>query len=252
MTNFIHHRKRRSKKPKILLILVLVGFIAWFYYFYTLTTPLKAQDPKSSFIETQTFAVQPGWGSTKISEELKTAGLIRNEYVFQLHVWRRGVDSKLQIGEYALSPTSNIKELAQILTRGSGESREITLTFIEGWSNDDFANYLSEIKIADPKDFFDTVGKKAAWWDEYRILDSKPRNLDLEGYLFPDTYRIFRDASLTDIVKKMLDNLHINKKPHFLHIHDLSKEDPRVATIGAVVHTPEVIEAFKAAQAARE
>jgi len=29
---------------------------------------------------------------------------------------------------------------------------------------------------------------------------------------------------------------------------DLSLEDPRVATIGAVVHTPEVIEAFKAAQ----
>jgi len=29
---------------------------------------------------------------------------------------------------------------------------------------------------------------------------------------------------------------------------DLSKEDPRVAEIGAVVHTAEVIEAFKAAQ----
>jgi len=150
-------------------LLTCIILIGWFYYSYTLNTPLKSQDPKSSFIETQTFAVQPGWGSTKISEELKAAGLIRNEYVFQLHVWRHGVDSKLQIGEYALSPTNNIKEIAQILSRGSGESREITLTFIEGWSNDDFANYLSEVKIADPKDFFGIVSKKADWWDNYRV-----------------------------------------------------------------------------------
>ena len=33
---------------------------------------------------------------------------------------------------------------------------------------------------------------------------------------------------------------------------DLSKEDPRVAEIGSVVHTPEVIAAFQAAQVVSE
>ena len=47
------------------------------------------------------------------------------------------------------------------------------------------------------------------------------------------------------------DGVEISKSYH-RHVvspgQDLSKEDPRVAAIGAVVHSPEVIEAFKAAQ----
>lgn len=207
MVNFIHYRKRKKKKLRPVLILIIILLIGWFYYTYTLNTPIKSQDPASSYIETQTFIVQPGWGSAKISKELKSAGLIRSAYIFQLHAWGHGIDSKLQIGEYALAVTSSIKEVAQILSRGSGQTKEVTLTFIEGWSNEDFAKYLSDQKIANSQDFYDIVKKKQAWWDDYRILDSKPRNLDLEGYLFPDTYRIFRDASLPDIVKKMLNNM---------------------------------------------
>ena len=49
------------------------------------------------------------------------------------------------------------------------------------------------------------------------------------------------------------DGVEISKSFH-RHVvspgDDLSLEDPRVATIGAVVHTPEVIAAFKAEQAA--
>jgi hypothetical protein len=49
------------------------------------------------------------------------------------------------------------------------------------------------------------------------------------------------------------DGVEISKSFH-RHVvspgDDLSLEDPRVAAIGATVHTPEVIAAFKAAQAA--
>lgn len=201
MINFIHRRKKRKIKSKIFFIIAIVILLGWFYYTYTLNTPV------SSDLARKTFIVQPGWGSTVISHELKDAGLIRNAYVFQLHVWRHGIDSKLQIGEYDLSTSINIKEIAQILNRGTGETKEVTLTFIEGWNNSDYSVYLEEKINASPQDFFEIIQKKSDWWDEYSILDSKPRNLDLEGYLFPDTYRIFRDASLSDIVKKMISNL---------------------------------------------
>jgi len=51
------------------------------------------------------------------------------------------------------------------------------------------------------------------------------------------------------------DGVEISKAYHrhvVLPGHDLSKEDPRVAAIGAVVHTPEIIAAFKARQEANE
>ena len=51
------------------------------------------------------------------------------------------------------------------------------------------------------------------------------------------------------------DGIEISKAYH-RHVvspgDDLSKEDPRVAAIGATVHTAEVIAAFKAAQEASE
>ena len=38
------------------------------------------------------------------------------------------------------------------------------------------------------------------------FLDSVPKGVDLEGYLFPDTYRVFNDVSDEEIVKKLLNN----------------------------------------------
>lgn len=201
MINFIHYRKKKKKKLKFFLVFISIILLSWVYYIYTLNQPVSYD------ATLQTFTVQSGWGSRAISRQLKNANLIRNAYIFQLYIWRHGVGSKLQIGEYNLSTNLSIKEIAQILSRGTGETKEVTLTFIEGWNNDDLASYLVEKRIANSVDFLAVVQKKSDWWDDYRILDSKPRNLDLEGYLFPDTYRVFRDASLSDIVRKMLDNL---------------------------------------------
>ncbi len=202
MLNFVNYRRRRrSLKFKLFLVIVLLLAAGWGYYSYVVAAP------KSHLTTPQTFNVPAGWGSTKISFELKNAGLIRNAYVFQLYIWLRGIDSKMQIGQYQLSPSLSIKDIAQILSRGTGSANEVSLTFIEGWTLRDFAQYLSDKHIASQQDFFDTVQKKVSWWDNYSILASKPRILDLEGYLFPDTYRVYKDASLPEIVQKMLDNL---------------------------------------------
>jgi UPF0755 protein len=37
-------------------------------------------------------------------------------------------------------------------------------------------------------------------------LDDKPDYRGLEGYLFPDTYRIFKGSSPSEVLEKMLDN----------------------------------------------
>jgi len=42
--------------------------------------------------------------------------------------------------------------------------------------------------------------------DKLSLLKDKPKYYSLEGYLFPDTYIIYNDASLEDIVLKMLHN----------------------------------------------
>src|SRR5262245_18799624 len=42
--------------------------------------------------------------------------------------------------------------------------------------------------------------------EAFPFLAGKPGNVGLEGYLFPDTYRFFPDATAEEVVKKMLEN----------------------------------------------
>src|SRR3989344_925802 len=195
---FLPRKKRRSKK--IIFILLLLVLIAVFYYFYNF---LPVDKNNSRIIE---FKIEPGWGSVKISQELGKAGLIRNGLIFQLYVLFKGINLRLQDGNYFLAENMSVSKIADLLSRGASASKEITLTIIEGWNNQQIANYLAENGFSPPADFFAVVQKKEDWWKNYDFLKNKPKDLDLEGYLFPDTYRIYRDAELTDIIRKMLDN----------------------------------------------
>lgn len=193
-------KKKKKKISKLSLLIILMIAIGVFWYFYNLNTPISSDN------QARSFAVAKGWGSTKISQELEKTGLIRNALVFQFYVWTNGISSRLLDGDYFLAPNLNIPRIAGILSHGAGNTKEITLTVIEGWNNKDYAKYLSDQGIASSQDFFALIEKKADWWDNYDFLVVKPKNLDLEGYLFPDTYRVYRDATTQDIVQKMLNN----------------------------------------------
>lgn len=209
-----------------MLLIILVILIGFFWYSYTLNTPVVNNDQiKQSVI----FVIEPGWGSTKISQELEKAGLVRNALVFQFYVWTKGIKSRLQDGKYFLAQNFNIPQIAQILSRGAGITKEVTLTFIEGWNNRDYAKYLSDQGIANSQDFFNLIQKKADWWDNYDFLVVKPKNLDLEGYLFPDTYRFYRDASIRDIIRKMLDNFGNKLTPELRQ--EISRQDKSINDI---------------------
>jgi len=194
--------ERTKTVKKLLIVLILVALIGGggYYFFNALNTS------NGSSSETKSFTVESGWGSQKISGELAKAGLINNAYVFELYVWVKGLSSKLLPGDYKIPQNLNIPQLAAMLSHGVGTDREINLTFIEGWNDKEVANYLAGKGITTQVNFFAVIQKKADWWNQYDFLADKPSDLDLEGYLFPDTYRVYRDATVEDIVQKMLDN----------------------------------------------
>jgi len=77
----------------------------------------------------------------------------------------------------------------------------------EGWNLRDIQKRLEELGYAGAKDLFDAAGEPLAepgrtdrrpspdYAADFPFLASLPAGYSLEGYLFPDTYRLFRDAS---------------------------------------------------------
>jgi UPF0755 protein len=91
--------------------------------------------------------------------------------------------------------------------RQSARAPEQQITIIEGWTSKDIAGMLSEKGILQPADFLQA--QKNFDTGSYLALSSKPADADLEGFLFPDTYRIavYPGASSTTIASQILEKL---------------------------------------------
>jgi len=92
---------------------------------------------------------------------------------------------------------------------------EAVVTILPGWNLRQVAEYLVKQGLASSsQDIFQITGKPAYDYrmaaivlpkiDELKILVEKPGHVSYEGYLAPETYRVFKDASILDILKKMI------------------------------------------------
>ncbi len=188
----------------IVLVLVVAGGILGALYFWN-----QISWPVSDDETTTLFTVSEGEGVNTISQALYDDGLIRSMFWFETYIWFDRSESGFIAGNYVLSPSMSTREIVRLLTSGD-TTPERTITTIEGWTITDIAAYLSETGIVNKDEFIE----KASVTDSrtiipdvvYAFLADKPANQGLEGFLFPDTYRIYDTATPEQIIKKMLDN----------------------------------------------
>jgi UPF0755 protein len=167
-------------------------------------------DKSPAISDRKIFTVAANESVKEIADKLSAGGFIDSKLAFLIYIWQTDKDTRLQAGEYVFSPADNIKEIVAALSAGKAASQEKTITIIEGWNIDDIGNYLKGEKIEAANDFISLAGKKINDWPfsfpRPEFLKTVPLEADLEGFLFPDTYRIFKDSSAEEIIKKMLDN----------------------------------------------
>jgi len=94
---------------------------------------------------------------------------------------------------------------------------EQTITIIEGWRMEEIARYLEEQGLVTQVAIFSTVKNPSSeLLAKYDFLQDKPAKSSLEGYLFPDTYRVFKNTSAEEVIGKMLDNFGSKLSPELL------------------------------------
>jgi len=180
----------------------------------------QAGNPVSKEPSTILYVIAQGSGAKTIAEGLKKAGLIRSPRYFLFTVWSRGDQEKFKAGTYELTPSMSTREIEALLAKGKPVSNEISVTLLEGWTLDDMADYLQAEGIASREEFRAEAGESAKsasglpdWNASYPALRSRPADASLEGYLFPDTYRIYADGGAKALVRKMLANFEAKLTP---------------------------------------
>ena len=115
-----------------------------------------------------------------------------------------GREGTLQAGTYDLSPSLRPSEIVAALRQESGEEVEITL--LEGWRLEEIVGYLGTTKLTMNLEEFASLATDPPpdLIRDYPFLADLPARRSLEGYLAPNTYQIFLNASARDVLDTLL------------------------------------------------
>lgn len=189
---------RRSLLKILSLVLGLIVVAAGVSAVYFRT---KINKPGANESQPVQFTVAKGEGTRVIAGNLQGKSLIHNPNVFILYAKYTGAANKIQAGNYVLDRQMSISEIVDVLTAGKVTRSERRVTVIEGWTNRQIGRELVTARQLFSQEDFDRalVGDYDFKYAEL----AKP--LKYEGFLFPDTYQINKDAKAGDLIGKMLD-----------------------------------------------
>jgi len=169
--------------------------------------------PANKETEAKIFIIEKGQSVKEIASNLKKENLIKYPSAFFFYTAFSGNYSKIQAGEYLLSSQMNIYGIVNLFSKG--ETAKENLTIIEGWDLRDINKYLTDKGITTKDELYSLTGTPIKeesnqniknLTEKFDFLKDKPKNMSLEGYLFPDTYYFDKNDTLETIVDKILSN----------------------------------------------
>ncbi len=207
-----HKRRSSLSGPATIFLLVIIVLLCFGLVSFVngKFSEIKNLEDKSDVY----FAVKNGDNLGKIAQNLENQGLINKKLYFSLYMRFKNSGDTIKADLYKLSPSLSVKEIANVLLSEEGtEDNEITI--IEGWNinqiGDKYASFMkdfgkSEKSTEELKNEFAQAASKASDYNDYEFLKNIPKGATLEGFLFPDTYELYQDATPQDLIVKMLDN----------------------------------------------
>ncbi|NQU82502.1 MAG: endolytic transglycosylase MltG [Parcubacteria group bacterium] len=163
------------------------------------------------------FVVNRGEGMGEIADNLKSQDLIKSKTLFLSLTFLSGNQKNLMAGSYGLSNAMSVSEVLGKISSGDVIKEELVV--IEGWDLRDIGWGLENKGMFMAEEVFEVAGFPAVDYskvsdlpavfdfsEKFEFLKDKPKNVGLEGYLFPDTYQLTRDEPLLSILNKMLAN----------------------------------------------
>ncbi|HVS03509.1 MAG TPA: endolytic transglycosylase MltG [Thermoanaerobaculia bacterium] len=169
-------------------LLAAAGAAAWGWW--AVTTPYRGYPQAERRLD-----VASGSSVGRILARLEAEGVIRNALLARLWLAWRG-DPPLQAGEYRFTGALSLPAVLDKLVRGDVVHHQVTL--VEGLTLEEKAAVLAAAGFGDRGLLL------AAMRQPEPVADLDPAAEDLEGYLFPNTYRFPRGVTEDQIVATLV------------------------------------------------
>lgn len=199
---------------------------------YALLREVVAQAGDSN--EPVEITIEPGATTNDIATILAREGLIRQPLLFTTIVRAQDLDGKLQAGRYLLTPSMTMNEILVNLQFSRVE--EVQFTVPEGLRLEEIAEVVAETGVVSAEEFLAVVSDAELFKADYFLLSSIPTGASLEGYLYPDTYRISTTATAEEIARIMLDRfnqLYLDSVDQVVRVPDVNVH--QIVTMASVI-----------------
>ncbi|MEX2436890.1 MAG: endolytic transglycosylase MltG [Candidatus Paceibacterota bacterium] len=182
-------------------LIFFILFIVGLGYFFYGIQPTLADNP------TVDFKIEKGESFRSIGANLSQESLIKSISAFKAYAIFTGKAHKLKPGSYELSSAMSVPEILDTLS--AGVPNEVVVTIPEGSTLKDIDFFLIKAGIINEGSSLSNVSIDELVGD-YEFLNQVR---SLEGFIFPDTYRLEKESSPKDVVIKTLDNFEVKAWP---------------------------------------
>ncbi len=173
---------------KLMLLAALAAGLAAAYLGYRLTRPYQG------FSEPVFVEFPHGTSTDEMASVLARKGVVRDRWVFlAARALRR--ETNLQAGEYRFDKPASPLEVYGRIARGDIFYMELLVP--EGYNMFDIADAAAKLGLFKPAAFL------AAARDPALIRDLDPKAVTLEGFLFPNKYRVYRYTTPQQLCRQM-------------------------------------------------
>jgi UPF0755 protein len=164
----------------LLLCIAIAAAGAW----HVITRDLE---PVATSAEPVIFSVRPGDTLKAVTSRLESAGLVRDRRVVEWYGRYQELGSKLRTGEYWVSAAESPAEILATLTTGQVATYELAIP--EGFTAVMIAQRIEAAELGNAEEFLAWVNDPAS------CKAHGVEGTTLEGYLFPETYRLPKGLS---------------------------------------------------------
>ena len=173
----------------VTLIIIAIG--SWFV--------INIQPANRQSIETVEVEVPAGASVQQVASVLSAKKLIKSNIAFMM--LSKLSSTHIEAGVHEISASMSASDIINRLSSASKTTFSITI--------------VPEMAVIDMKELFrkydfTDAEIESALTKQYShpLLASKPQELDLEGYIFPDTYEVRKQDSLEDLIEMTFNNLY--------------------------------------------
>lgn len=176
----------------------------------------------------------------ELGEILHEGGIIKYPGIFKFYAELKKDDGEFIAGEYEVSPQLNYDQLlSEFKYRFVREIVRITIP--EGYCVEDIIELFVSNGIGDREGFIHAINEVD--YSEFRFVreleesgNLEDRYYRLEGYLYPDTYDFYTDATPAQVVYKLLNNFNRKfKDVYYERAEEIGLTVDEVVTIASFI-----------------